>query len=305
MSIVHVFAGSTLDRRSQVRKDDAWIQQARAEGHYIVVWRSQSLVRAEGPNEVLRLGAREAADHLADAETERTLVFLGVDRDGKPHFAFDVSHLSEAPPDVAPGSEFADLRQVGPIVEQEDAALMAYARAMMRWHSQHRYCGACGEENEVEAGGHVRRCPRCGSEHFPRTDPAVIMMVHDGADRCLLGRQASWPRSVFSTLAGFVEPGESLEEAVAREVFEETRVTVTRAAYHSSQPWPFPGSIMLGFHAEARFEEPIIDGDELEQAIWLQRDELWDLKARRELRFPPPMSIARQLIEAWLANDAS
>lgn len=300
MSFIHVFAGSNLDRRGQVRRDDDWMSNARKSGRYVVVWQSQALVTAEGANDLRTLTADEASEHLEHEDAARSLVFLGVDPQDVPHFAFDVSHMSDEPPAVASSSEFADLRHVAPVLDPERSAMMAYARAMMRWHHQHRYCGACGNENRVEQAGHVRRCPNCKSEHFPRTDPAVIMLVHDGAQRCLLGRQASWPRGVFSTLAGFVEPGESLEEAVAREVYEETQVTVQGASYHSSQPWPFPGSIMLGFHAEARFSEPFVDGDELEQARWFERDELFELQARRELRFPPPMSIARQLLDAWL-----
>lgn len=302
MSFVHVFAGSTLDRCGNARRDPAWFTEAHEKGRYLVVWESQALVTAEGPSEPRALSSGEAREHLTDETVRRSLVFLGVDGNDTPYFAFDVSHLSEEPPRVVHDGEFADLRQVAQIVEGEDAARMAYARAMMRWHRQHRFCGACGTENEVRHSGHSMRCPSCGSDQFPRTDPAVIMLVHDGEGRCLLGRQASWPPGVLSTLAGFVEPGESLEEAVAREVWEETRIEVREARYHSSQPWPFPNSIMLGFHARATFAEPKVDQIELEQAVWLEREQLLEMQARREVRFPPPMSIARQLLEAWLAE---
>ncbi|MEM6703124.1 MAG: NAD(+) diphosphatase [Acidobacteriota bacterium] len=302
MSMVHVFAGSTLDRRGNARRDPSWFEEAYERGRYLVVWESQALITANGPGAPRALSSSEAQAHLADETARRSLVFLGVDRQDTPYFAFDVSHLSEDPPQLVHDGEFADLRQVASIVEGEDAARMAYARAMMRWHRQHRYCGVCGDENEVRNSGHSMRCESCGADHFPRTDPAVIMLVHDGEGRCLLGRQASWPPGVLSTLAGFVEPGESLEEAVIREVWEETGIEVHEARYHSSQPWPFPSSIMLGFHARGTFAEPKVDQVELEQAVWLERGQLLELQARREVRFPPPMSIARQLLEAWLAE---
>src|SRR5262249_49094954 len=148
--------------------------------------------------------------------------------------------------------EFTDLRRVGPLLERFEGSLLAYARGITYWHQRHRFCGVCGAPTRSRDAGHVRVClnETCKTQHFPRTDPAVIMLVHDG-DRCLLGRQSVWPTGMHSTLAGFVEPGESLEEAVAREVREETAIEVTDVAYHSSQPWPFPSSVMLGFHARA------------------------------------------------------
>ena len=185
---------------------------------------------------------------------------------------------------------FADLRQVGPRIERREGALLALARAMVFWHQRHRYCGLCGSPTRSEEAGHMRRCtdPACNAMHFPRTDPAVIMLVTDG-ERALLGRNKNFPLpGMYSTLAGFVEPGESLEDAVAREVREETGVEVGAVHYHSSQPWPFPGNIMLGFHAEARTTEITIDYGELEDARWFTRDWLVVAHRRRQLPHAAP-----------------
>jgi NAD+ diphosphatase len=172
----------------------------------------------------------------------------------------------------------------------------------MWWHARHRFCGVCGAPTESVEAGHVRRCtsPACGASHFPRTDPAVIMLVHDG-DRALLGRQKIWPPGMYSTLAGFVEPGESLEETVAREVFEESGIRVAEVRYHSSQPWPFPASLMIGFHAAAASREIRMDQSELEDCGWFSRAELRDF-GRQGKALPRADSIARRLIEDWLAQ---
>jgi NAD+ diphosphatase len=172
----------------------------------------------------------------------------------------------------------------------------------MHWHSRHGFCGVCGSPTLSASAGHVRKCtnPGCGSSHFPRTDPAVIMLAHDG-ERALLGRQKVWAKGMYSTLAGFVEPGESLEEAVRREVMEETGVAVGEVVYHSSQPWPFPASLMIGFHAEARSGTiDLVDG-ELEDAGWFTRAELRRF-ADQGKSLPRQDSIARQLVEDWLAR---
>jgi NAD+ diphosphatase len=197
---------------------------------------------------------------------------------------------------------FTDLRHVAPRLDRREGALLALARAMMFWHARHRYCGLCGSPTRSEEAGHMRRCtdPACNTMHFPRTDPAVIMLVTDG-DRVLLGRNKNFPLpGMYSTLAGFVEPGESLEDAVAREVREETGVEVGAVHYHSSQPWPFPANIMLGFYAEARTTEITIDYGELEDARWFARDWLLTHTDDDAFRLPRLDSIARRLIEDWL-----
>ena len=181
-------------------------------------------------------------------------------------------------------------------MDGEDAALLAYARAMMYWHLRHQYCGVCGALTELLEAGHVRQCtnPECRATHFPRTDPAVIMLVISG-ELCLLGRQASWPAGMYSTLAGFVEPGEKFEAAVAREVFEESSVRIGRTTYHSSQPWPFPGSVMLGFHALAETTDIRVDHTELEDARWFERSWLLAQHDKTEFFLPGKQSIARRL----------
>jgi NAD+ diphosphatase len=292
----NLFASGSIDRAHTLRRDQRALEEAlrHPEARAVLVWRSRTLVvTGETPHPATpALRAVEAL--LEHVETRDSLVLLGLDR-GAPCFALDLSHL-EAPQEepwlaaLGEPSEFLDLRQAAPLVDADQGALLAYARAMTTWHRRHRFCGSCGSPTESRDGGHLRRCanPDCATEQFPRSDPAVIMLVHDGGDRCLLGRQAAWPPGMFSTLAGFVEPGESLEDAVRREVHEEAGIRVLEAEYHSSQPWPFPSSIMLGFWARAEHAEPRVDGDELEQARWLERRELVELLERREIRLPPP-----------------
>ena len=307
MELPNVFAGGDLDRAAHLRREQDWLlQRLIAEGSRVLpVWRSRNLVTGVSGEDRPR-----AVDLAGDAVREllRTgeaiWVFLGLQGESA-CFALDVSHLPD-PARAAPLAErgdFVELRQVGALLDRGDGALLAYARAMMSWHRRHLHCGSCGRPTVSERAGHQRVCSSqdCRQDHFPRTDPAVIMLVSRG-DRCLLGRQAAWPRGMYSTLAGFVEPGESVEEAVAREVHEEAGVRVGRVTYHSSQPWPFPASLMLGFNAEAESDELRVDPEELEDARWLSRAEIHDLTARRELMLPSKMSIARRLVEDWLAR---
>ena len=207
----------------------------------------------------------------------------------------------------AGSAKFIDLRSVGPSLARRDGALLAYARGLSHWHDRHRFCGVCGAPSEVQSGGHVRVCTNetCKAEHFPRTDPAVIMLVHHG-DKCLLGRSPHFPRGMHSTLAGFVEPGESFEDAVAREVYEEVRVKVKNVTYRSSQPWPFPASVMIGFLAEAESLDFSVNESELEAARWLSREDLKPENMPKDGSFFMPRrdSIARRLIEEWLGHEA-
>jgi len=206
------------------------------------------------------------------------------------------------------------LRQAAARLSLEDGGLAAYTAALLNWHRRHRYCGACGHASVLTEGGLTRVCPNCGAEHHPRTDPVVIMLVADG-DRLLLGRQAAWPTGRYSALAGFVEPGESLEEAVAREVLEEAGVRVGTVSYISSQPWPFPASLMLGFCATYESGEASIGDEELQDVRWFTRAEIETAAAQPEsdnwgnpgdpggeLALPPRLAIARRLIEHWLAD---
>ncbi len=199
------------------------------------------------------------------------------------------------------GTRLAGLREVATLLPPLAGNLLAMATGLATWHATHQFCGQCGEATTIDWAGHRRRCDNCGREHFPRTDPAIIVLVTSG-DRALLGRNPAWPRGFASVLAGFVEPGESLEDAVVREVKEEAGIDVDVSAvdYHSSQPWPFPASVMLGFTAEASSEELDPDPEELEDACWYSRDEL----AHGAVNLPPALSISRRLLDDWIAKES-
>lgn len=286
----NVFAGAFVDRSGERRKDDEWLAEALEsdDSRFIPVWRKQCLVAGDPP--AARLLSRQELDRSID---EHALIFLGVFKE-HPTFAFGVD--DESPPYEDLG-DFHRLRYLGTVLPPDEANLAAHARALVGWHASQVYCNRCGSEARPAAAGNVRICINedCGRQLFPRVDPAIIVLVHkDG--RCLLGRQASWPEGRFSTIAGFVEPGESLEDAVRREVYEETNVRVGKIAYHSSQPWPFPSSLMLGFVAEATTTEIELHDGELEEARWFARDEL--LSGSRKLPFQ--ISIARRLVDHWI-----
>ena len=295
------FYAGGVDRVSHLRKDSAWLgaRLVHATSRFVLVWRGQNLIAGHDgaePHGVF------LPPHAIDADG-KDIVLLGIDGDAA-YFAVDLSPM-EAPLEAireAPVSAFIDLRRVGPLLPRQEGSLLAFARGMAYWHSRHRFCGVCGSPTMSEEAGHVRRCTNkaCGAQHFPRTDPAVIMLVHDGSERCLLGRQAAWPQGMHSTLAGFVEPGESLEEAVAREVYEETRIELDSVTYHSSQPWPFPASLMLGFHAQAKTREITVDKTELDDARWYERVWLLAHQDDEHFRLPRRDSIARRLLEDWL-----
>ena len=213
------------------------------------------------------------------------------ERDGVAHFVV-LTRGFRAP------EEWATLRAVGPSLAPEDAGLVVQAQALSEWHRAHRFCPRCGGGLVVSGGGYVLTCESCGRQQFPRTDPAVIMLVVDG-DRALLGRQAAWPTGRFSTLAGFVDPGESLEQAVVREVMEEAGVEVSDVSYFGSQPWPFPSSLMIGFFARAVTTDIRVDGEELEAARWFSREQMREEAEAGTLVLPGGISISRSLIEAW------
>lgn len=217
--------------------------------------------------------------------------FLGRDGAGVPYFAAKVDHPSEG--------QLGGIREVGALLGDRDAGLLVHAIALANWHGRHTFCAQCGERTQASAAGELRRCPACAAEHFPRNDPAIIVLVTDERDRCLLGHQRQWPAGRFSTLAGFVEPGESLEHAVIREVREEAGIDVVDPEYVGSQPWPFPSSLMLGFFAAAVGIDIAVDGEEIAEARWFSRAELAAAIAVGEVLPPGEVSIARRLVETW------
>jgi NAD+ diphosphatase len=287
----NTLAGPYLDRGAHLRDDPAWFANALADprSRYLPVWNSRNLIEGDAP----RAALLELSSVPEERRNANDLILLGRfgDRDV---FAYELD--SAEPPQVKPGARFEDLRMVAELLSADEAGLLGYARGMISWRARHRFCGTCGATTRAAKGGHVLICtnPVCKHEQFPRTDPAIIVLVSDG-DRALLGRQASWPAGRYSTIAGFVEPGESLEDAVAREVFEETGIEVDQIEYHSSQPWPFPSSLMLGFTAHALTTKIQRRDDELEDAQWFTRA---DLASGRPL-VPPGVSISFRLIEHW------
>lgn len=296
----NVYTGSPLDRAGHLRDDEAWITERLAgpDTLFVPVWRAKTLFQGleDGrPQAVFLSNEAAAAARMAGGPW----AFLGT-MNGQAVFAVDVSAADDPAP-LLPETlgRFEDLRTLAGTLGPNDAAVLAHARGLMHWRTRHRFCGVCGSACEPRSAGNAMACTGCGAQHFPRTDPAVIMLVHRG-DRALLGHSQRFPNTtMYSTLAGFVEPGESLEEAVAREVLEESAIRVGRVSYHSSQPWPFPASIMLGFYAEALTEEITIDPGELRDARWFTRAELRD-NERHGFSLPRRDSIARRLIEDWM-----
>jgi NAD+ diphosphatase len=289
------FSETRLDRCAERRDDEAWLAAQRADARaQLLVVRHDGKLPIDADSTLVVLG-------LNAIETERSASFLGLDSDRKPWFA--VALDADAATRVH-GGRFADLRALAPVLPAGIAGSAAYARALLHWQSRKRFCGRCGAATVFGAGGHRATCsdPGCGQQYFPRTDPAIIVLVTDGS-RCLLGRQPSWTQRRFSTLAGFVEPGESLEAAVAREVEEESGVRVSSAHYVASQPWPFPTSLMLGFEAAAA-SHAIRVGAELCEAHWFEIDAIPAAIERGELVLPPGSSISFHLIDRWFSRTA-
>lgn len=299
-----MFVAQFLNRAGIRRKRKEWVleQLDDARSFFVPVWQSRVLVSGEDKIRPLLLSCSKGRQ-LADINEE--FVFLGREGD-RSYFAVNIETADGTPPaELAEIGRFRDLRTVGPLLSQDDGALLAYAKTIIYWHTRNRFCGVCGSPNRITEGGHQRACsnPDCGALHFPRTDPAIIVIIRSG-DKCLLGRQAVWPERMYSVLAGFVEPGESAEAAVVRESLEEAGVRVKNVNYHSSQPWPFPCSLMLGFSAEAE-DERVFPGDrELEDVRWFSRAEFKDAVERGVIRLPTRISIAYQLIRDWFDAES-
>lgn len=260
----------------------------------VPVHRDQSLVVLGSEPRGVLLGAADASA-LIDASSE--IVWLG--RIGERDcFAIDLSQIEkpETHAALAGRGQFADLRMAGGLLPAEEAEVLAYARGMLYWHRRHRFCGSCGRPTKPREGGHMRECVDEDLKHFPRTDPAVMVLVSNG-ERCALARQHGWPEGMFSIVAGFVEPGESTEDAAVREVKEELGVRIGDLRYFRSQPWPFPSSLMIGFFAETTDDSLTIDATELQEARWVTRDDLEDPKG---FFYPPPYSLAHHMIKEWL-----
>jgi NAD+ diphosphatase len=296
------YTDGPLDRAELLRRDELWQRERLADpsSRIFPVWRSRSLVADDLPQAVA------LAPGAVLLEGCEEVVFLGLDEAGRACFAADVSALDErVSREPAEGARFIELRRVGAVLDRGQGAVLAYARGILHWHRRHRFCGACGSATESRDGGHMRACtgPDCGAHHFPGSDPAVIMLITrdvGGGGQCLLARQARWPKGMMSTLAGFVEPAESLEEAVMREVEEETGIRIAYPSYRGSQPWPFPASLMVGFRGEAEDGAVLrVNAAELEDARWFSREEI---RERKEigLILPGRDSIARRLIEEWV-----
>ncbi len=274
----------THERVGEKRVDDAWLEATWPDPRTRIV-----------PVAVTRFPVDETGERVrwqsaADLPESGVRVFLG-ELDGVPHFAL----LGEQPTDEG---RWTTLREVVQSLREPDAGFMVHAVALAEWQASHRFCPRCGGRLHPTAAGHVLACDQCGRQQFPRSDPAVIMMVTHG-DRALLGRQPSWPAGRYSTLAGFVDPGESLEEAVVREVAEETGVQVTDVAYFGNQPWPFPQSLMVGFFARATSTDIHVDGAELSDARWFTREQMKAEAEAGTLVLPGGISISRSLVEAW------
>ena len=291
MNSHNVFAGAFVDRSGHRRDDEEWLTTALSapETRFVPVWRGKCLVSGEPPRIEL-LEHRHVDAFVSPAES----IFLGL-FEGRPAFAFEME--SEDSPFEGTG-EFHDLRYLGTILPAAEANLVAHAIALVNWHHKQRFCSACGEQAAADRGGNTRSCIACGQQYFPRVDPAIIVLVSDG-DRALLGRQPTWPEGRYSTIAGFVEPGESLEDAVRREVLEETDIKVDDIRYHSSQPWPFPSSLMLGFTAVATSTDIRLNDGELEDAQWFTRKECRSGFPKLPFR----LSIARRLVDHWLQDE--
>jgi NAD+ diphosphatase len=301
MEEIYCFAGNPLDRVSQRRQDAGWVTSLLEDP-------ATRVLPLHGLKPPVRHSSATALDWQSIApwrqliDSGNTLILLGI-RDGRAFFALDVAS-TEVPSDN--GSIVMDARAAAPIIDGGEAAILAEARSLIDWHARHRFCAQCGTPSAVVSGGWVRHCPECKAHHFPRVDPVVIMLGVRG-ERCLLGRGHRRPGARFSCLAGFMEPGETLEEAVRREVLEESGIRIGRVRYLASQPWPFPSSLMMGFLGEALSEEITIDPEELAEVRWFDRDEVRAMVERSRsddpvpglATLPPPLAIGHQIARRW------
>jgi NAD+ diphosphatase len=303
------FTGNPLNRASEKRTDQNWIESKRRDPSSLVLpmWRLEPfLLGAEKSDPPTELGLLRPgiADSLAGAEAP--CIFLGLDGD-RAVFALDVSQAGD-PANAGPLAglgHFRDARMAAQMVSIKDGAIIGQAKAMIDWHQRHGFCPRCGAPTQMMDAGYRRLCGKCKAEHFPRVDPVVIMLATHG-EACLVGRGKQFPHGMFSALAGFVEPGETIEEAVRRELMEEASVKVAEVTYYAAQPWPFPSSLMIGCFARAESRDVKVDDNELAEVRWIERRvarELMEGKQVDGLRVPPPIAIAHHLIKAWALGD--
>jgi len=317
VSICHTFSGNPLDRAAAARRDPGWVS-ARLEDP------ATKFFVFRGLRPLLRLTDRGAkiawirGNYAADTDgTDRGIaqkaILLGLDADGIACFAISADDTNDATDGfgIPESTTFMDTRSAAALLPEAESGILAQARSLLSWHDRHPYCASCGGPTRSAEAGYSRRCTKstCGAAHFPRTDPVVIMVVESG-DKVLLGRSVREPRypdGLYSCLAGYIEPGESVEEAVRREVFEESGIEVGRVRYHSSQPWPFPSTLMIGCFAEAVTDRIRIDPEEVEEARWFNREDVRTALERWNepdgFRLPPPITAAHRLIAAWLGRE--
>ena len=312
------FGGSALDRAGEVRSNPNVIQSMKQASNStaVVFWRGKPLIYKTRPAGLMRLGLDHpilegAADHLILLGREDGVAVFAHDLSAWEPDGLDADALGgfldpseQQHPSLSENQVFAELRRVMTWLNPRDAELAASGRAIFSWHESHGFCAKCGVQSVVSNAGWQRDCPACHAHHFPRTDPVVIMLITNG-DNVLMGRSPGWPEGMYSLLAGFVEPGETLEAAVRREVFEESGVRVGDVSYLSSQPWPFPASLMFGCAGVALSDEINIDPVEIEDAMWVSRDEMMRIFAGQHPKILPARkgAIAHFLLENWLADS--
>jgi NAD+ diphosphatase len=303
--MTHIFAGNPLDRGDHERRDEEWLSASAkaATSKFLPLWENTVMV-TEGSDQSLGWLDIKEIDRLG-IEVEG--VFLGL-RDRAAHFTVDITKNESAVKDLKESGDWAfeDTRAVTGLISATDSGIVAQARAQINWHNRHGFCSVCGHPTEMKKGGHVRRCGNCNTQHFPRTDPVVITVVSDG-DRLLLGQSKGRLQATnrYSVLAGFMDQGESIEEAVQREIMEESGIQVRNVRYHSSQPWPFPSTLMIGCHADAATSEITMDEGEMADVQWFTRKDVLSALAgtNEKLALPASIAIAHHLITAWANND--
>ena len=303
--ISHIYSSNPLDRGDRERRDEEWLTRMASDP-------KSKFLPLQDLNVLISNGARNGLGWLSVADLNRLeidsrAIFLGM-RAEEAHFAVDIAENDPAVRELQESGEwrFEDARTATEYLDGSDSGIVAQARIQVNWHSRNGFCSICGHETFIKRGGQVRQCSSCNTEHFPRTDPVVITLVSD-KERCLLGqsRGRAYGRKMYSALAGFMDQGESIEEAVVREIGEEAGIRVENIRYHSSQPWPFPWSLMIGCHADAVTTDIVMDDDEMADVRWFQREEvLLALEGKnQDLEVPGPVAIAHHLIKAWATQS--